>query len=123
MKYLLILLIFASCGTRKTDTIKRDSISINNTYKQGEKIVFGNTFTYKPYDSLKPMVIEGKEYNNVIITNDKSKTVTKWKDRFITKTKVVTKHKTTEKTDYTILIIGLSAVLLIGAIVFFGFRE
>jgi hypothetical protein len=106
MKYFLILLIFASCGTRKTDTQHRDSIHVENSYSNGRKIVLGNTFTYKPFDSLKPMVIEGKTYKNVIITNDKTKTVVKWKDRFITKTKVVTKQKAVEKTDYTILIIG-----------------
>lgn len=113
MKYFLILLIFASCGTRKTDTQHRDSIHVENSYSQGSKTVSGNTFTYKPFDSLKPMVIEGKTYKNVIITNDKTKTVVKWKDRFITKTKVVTKQKAVEKTDYTILIIGLALVLVI----------
>lgn len=121
MKYFLILLIFASCGTRKTDTQQRDSIHVENSYSQGTKIVLGNTFTYRPFDSLKPMVIEGKVYKNVIITNDKTKTVVKWKDRFITKTKVVTKQKAVEKTDYIILIIGLAVVILIGAILFFRF--
>lgn len=123
MKYLLILLIFVSCGTRKTDTQHRDSIHVENSYSNGSKIVLGNTFTYKPFDSLKPMVIEGKEYKNVIITNDKSKTVTKWKDRFITKTIVTEKYKETKKTDYTILIIGLFVFALIGTIVFFRFRK
>lgn len=119
MKYLLILLLFVSCGTRKTDTQHRDSIHVENSYSQGTKIVLGNTFTYRPFDSLKPMVIEGKEYKNVIITNDKSKTVTKWKDRFITKTIVTEKEKKTEKTDYTIMIIGLAIFLIIGGLAWF----
>lgn len=113
MKYFLILLIFVSCGTRKVDTQHRDSIHVENSYSQGTKIVLGNTFTYRPFDSLKPMVIEGKEYVNVIISNDKSKIVTKWKDRFITKTIVTEKEKKVEKTDYTILIIGLSISVIL----------
>ena len=118
---ILLLVIGCSCGSRKVETIKKDSIHIENSYSQGTKIVLGNTFTYKPFDSLKPMVIDGKEYKNVIITNDKSVTKTKWKDRFITKTIVTQKDKKTEKTDYTILIIGLGLVALIGAILFFRY--
>jgi len=121
-KFLFIFLVttalLCSCGTRKTETIKRDSISINNTYSQGEKIVLGNTFTYIPFDSLKPMKIDGKEYVNVIITNDKSKTVTIWKDRNITKTKGSLKLKQTEKSDNTILWIGIAFVIAAGVIAF-----
>ena len=111
--FILLLATCCSCGSRKVETVKKDSIHIENSYSQGTKIVLGNTFTYKPFDSLKPMVIDGKEYKNVIITNDKSVTKTKWKDRYITKTIVTQKEKKTEKTDYTILIIGLG--LIIGA--------
>lgn len=110
---ILLLLILCSCGTRKTDTQHRDSIHVENSYSQGSKIVLGNTFTYRPFDNLKPMVIEGKEYKNAIITNDKSKTVTKWKYRYITKTIVIEKQKKVEKTDYTILIIGLSISVIL----------
>jgi len=109
---ILLLVIGCSCGTRKVETIKRDSISINNNYQEGSKIVLGNTFTYRPFDTLKPMVIEGKSYKNVIITNDKSIVKTKWKDRFITKTIVTEKAKKTEKKDYTILIIGVVGLIL-----------
>lgn len=117
---ILLLVIGCSCGSRKVETIKRDSISINNSYQDGTKIVLGNTFTYRPFDSLKPMVIDGKEYKNTIITNDKSVTKTKWKNRYITKTIVTEKNKKTEKTDYTILIIGLG---LIGVVFLFFFRK
>ena len=111
--FILLLFVCCSCGSRKVETIKRDSISINNSYQEGTKIVLGNTFTYRPFDSLKPMVIDGKEYKNTIITNDKSVTKTKWKNRYITKTIVTEKAKKTEKTDYTILIIGLVALVLV----------
>ena len=113
----LIALCF-SCGTRKVETIKRDSISIQNSYSQGTKIVLGNTFTYTPFDALKPMQIEGKTYVNTIITNDKGKTVTKWKDRYITKTIVTEKKKQTEKSDNTILCIGIALIVVIGIIAY-----
>ena len=121
--FFLLLLIFASCGTRKTDTQQRDSIHVENSYSNGSKIVLGNAFIYKPFDSLKPMVIEGKTYKNVIITNDKTKVVEKWNDRYITKTVVTEKNKQTEKTDNTILYIGLFAVLVLGVLLFFTIKR
>jgi hypothetical protein len=116
----IILLLFmgCSCGTRKSETIKRDSISINNSYSNGTKIVLGNSFTYKPFDSLKPMVIEGKEYVNVIITNDKSKVVTKWNDRNITKTIVTEKSKQSEKSDYSLMWICIAFIIVTAVIAF-----
>ena len=119
----ILLLVTCSCGTRKTDTQQRDSIHVENSYSNGTKIVLGNTFTYKPFDSLKPMVIEGKTYKNVIITNDKTKVVEKWNDRYITKTVVTEKNKQTEKTDNTILYIGLFAVLVLGVLLFFTIKR
>lgn len=103
MKYIIILLLFISCGTRKVETIQKDSISINNTYQTGAKIVLGNTFTYKPFDALKPMVVDGKTYHNTIISNDKTVVKEKWNNRYITKTIVIEKTKQTEKSDNTIL--------------------
>jgi len=111
MKYLIIILLFVSCGTRQAETIKRDSISINNSYSQGTKIVLGNSFTYKPFDSLKPMRIDGKEYLNVIITNDKTKILEKWNDRNITKTITLNKTKQTEKSDNSIMWIFIALIV------------
>ena len=110
---IMILLLFAvyGCGTRKTDTQQRDSIHFENNYSQGTKIVLGNTFTYKPFDALKPMSIDGKEYVNVIISNDKSKIVEKWNNRYITKTIVTEKKKQTEKSDNTILWIFIALIV------------
>jgi len=118
MKYLIIILLFVSCGTRKTETIKRDSISINNSYSQGEKIVLGNTFTYRPIDSLKPFFVNGQKYDNVAITVNEDVTVTKWNDRYITKTIVTEKTKQTEKSDNTILWIGIAFVIVTGVVAF-----
>jgi len=116
---IIILLLLSSCGTRKTDTIHKDSISINNTYSQGSKIVLGNTFTYKPFDNAKPMILDGKEYKNAIISNDKSIVIEKWKTRNINKTIVIEKIKKTEKTDHTFLWIGLAFVICLFVFLWF----
>lgn len=118
MKYILVLLLFISCGTRKTDTQQRDSIHIENNYSQGSKIVLGNTFVYKPFDALKPMIIDKKEYVNVIITNDKSIIKTKWKNRNITKTITLEKQKSTIKKDNANLWIGLFFIFGILIVIF-----
>ena len=115
----LAMLAMSCGGTRKTDTQIKDSIRVENNYSQGTKNVLGNTFIYKPFDSLKPMVIEGKVYQNVIITNDKSKTIVKWNDRFITKTIVAEKNKATDKTNYIWLWIGLAFIVLLFAFLWF----
>jgi len=124
---MIILLFFAyGCGgTRQVTSEKHSNIEIQNSYHEGSKIVLGNTFTYTPFDALKPMKIEGKEYVNVIIKSYKSKTITKWKDRNITKTIVIEKTKQTEKKDNTILWIGLSFVVILGILAWFklpGFK-
>ena len=117
---LLSLAILAmSCGgTRTVGVIKKDSIHIENSYSQGTKIVLGNTFTYTPFDALKPMKIEGKVYENAIVSNDKSKTIVKWNDRFITKTIVTEKKKQTEKSDNSLMWIGIALVVVLGIIAY-----
>lgn len=115
-----LLLLFISCGgTRQASTEKHSNIEIQNNYSEGSKIVLGNTFTYTPFDALKPMKIEGKEYVNAIIKSDKSKTITKWKDRNITKTITIEKKKQTTREDNTWLYIGLFAVLGLGILAWF----
>jgi len=119
---ILILLLFAvyGCGgTRQTDTEKHSNIEIKNEYQEGSKIVLGNTFTYTPFDALKPMKIEGKVYENAIVSNDKNKTITKWKGRNITKTIIIEKKKETTRTDNTWLYLGL--FLIAGCLIFLWF--
>lgn len=108
---IILLFMIYGCGTRHTEIVIKDSIHIENSYSQGTKIVLGNTFTYKPFDNLKPMVIEGKVYENAIISNDKSKIVEKWNNRNITKTITVEKNKQTEKSDNTILWIFIALIV------------
>lgn len=115
---IIILLLLCSCGSRRVEVIKKDSISINNSYLEGSKIVLGSVLTYSPLDASKPMQIEGKTYQNVIIKSDKSKTVEKWKNRYITKTVTVSKNKQSEKKDYSIMWIGIAAVIVAGVVAY-----
>lgn len=115
----LAMLAMSCGGTRKTNTQIKDSIHIENNYSQGTKIVLGNTFTYKPFDALKPMKIDNVVYKNVIVTNDKSKTITKWKNRNITKTIVIEKEKKTTRKDNTWLYLGLFFVFVLFIFLYF----
>jgi len=108
---IIIILLLSSCGTRKTDTQQHENIVIENSYSNGSKIVLGNTFTYKPFDNAKPMVIDKKEYVNVIITNNKDKIIEKWKTRNINKTIVIEKTKSTTRENNDFLWIGLVFVV------------
>lgn len=116
---ILLFLAYGCGGTRQTATEKHEEITIENSYSEGSKIVLGNTFTYTPFNALKPMKIEGKEYVNAIVKSDKSKTVTKWKDRNITKTITIEKTKQTQKKDNTILWIVLSLVFVLFILAWF----
>lgn len=116
---LLLFSVYGCGGTRNAGIIKKDSIHIENTYSQGAKIVLGNTFIYKPFDSLKPMVIDNVVYKNVIITNDKSKIIDKYKNRNITKTIVTEKNKQTTRKDNTWLYLGLFFVLVLFIFLYF----
>ena len=122
MKYIFIVFIFVSCGTRKTEVVHKDSIVIENSYSQGSKTVLSNIFTYTPLDSLKPMVIEGKTYENAIVSNDKSKTVVKWKDRVITKKETIYKTKNIDKKDNSNLWIGIVFVFVLVIVLVIYFK-
>jgi len=115
----LVFVVISCGGTRQTDTEKHSNIEIKNEYKEGSKIVLGNSFTYTPFDALKPMKIEGKVYENAIVKSDKSKTITKWKDHNTIKTIISEKTKQTTRRDNTWLYIGLFAVLVLGVLAWF----
>ena len=111
MKYLLILFLIVSCGTRKTSqqktTFKSDSLSIENTRVLKQNIELRDIYSIKPFDALKPMVIDGKEYFNATIVYDKSKfdnfEVSQGEKVIRIETEKEVKNKESEKTDYTIL--------------------
>jgi len=117
---MFLSLFLISCGgTRNTDTQQHENIVIKNEYKEGEKIVLGNSFIYRPFDNTKPMVLDGKKFENAIVSNDKSTVIEKWKTRDILKTITIEKTKLTEKTDNKLLYIGLFLVLIIGMLAWF----
>lgn len=116
---LLSLLFIFSCGTRKTDISKTDNLTIKNTYLEGSKIVLGNNFTYKPFNPLKPMVIEGKTFNNAIVSNDKSRTIIKWKYGNITKTITLYKTKVTTRTNHDFLYLGMFLIVVCAVFIWF----
>ena len=115
----IILLLLSSCGTRKVfnkqTTFKSDSLIIENKHVLSQEIILNNIFTLKPFDTLKPMIINGKSYFNVVITKDKSK-INKTEDKtenkaLSIKKEIETKIKESEKTDNTVMYIGLFFVL------------
>jgi hypothetical protein len=118
IKFIVLSILLIGCGTRKVDTIKRDSISINNTYSNGSKIVLSTDVIFEPIDALKPFKIDGKEYENVKIKNSKNETVIKWKNRSLVKTITIEKTKLSEKKDNSNLWIGFFAVLVGGIIIY-----
>lgn len=105
MKYLLILLLLVSCGSRKVVTEKTQE-----TKKIETKIVY-NTRTIDtsdideleiiPIDTLKPVIINGKSYFNAKIKHVKKKNYISVIADKITTTKaketVIIKNKETEK--------------------------
>jgi len=111
----LVFVVISCGGTRNVTTEKHENITIENEYQEGSKIVLGNSFSYTPFDALKPMKIEGKVYENAIVSNDKSKTIIKWKKQIAHITKTITIHRTTIRKDDTLLwvCIVLGSLLII----------
>jgi hypothetical protein len=97
------LLLLVSCAARKVDVskvnidTKVDSslvIKIDSTYVKDSNIITNETIDeveYKPLDSLKPMVINGKSYTNTVIKSKKKHSVKTDKTKAITKVSSVKK--------------------------------
>ena len=131
MKYLLILLLLISCGTRKTSqqktTFKSDSLSIENTRVLKQNIELRDIYSIKPFDVLKPMVIDGKEYFNATIVYDKSKfdnfEVSQGEKVIRIETEKEVKNKESEKTDYTILFASMFFILCLFVFLWFKLKK
>jgi len=127
---ILLLLLFAvyGCGgTRNTDISKNTSenINIENSYSMGEKIVLNDIFTYTPLDTSKPMVLNGKSYQNTVVKSDKSiskekKVDTRTKYNII---KTIVIEKTTTKTNHDYLYLGMFLIVVIAVFSWFYFRN
>ena len=128
---ILIMILLSSCGTRKVSnkqtTFKSDSLIIENKHVLSQEIILNDIFTLKPFDTLKPIIINGKSYFNVIITNDKSKiikTEDKTENKFSNiKKESEVKIKESEKTDNTVLYIGLFFVLCLFFFLWFYLKK
>ena len=131
MKYLLILLLLISCGTRKTSqqktTFKSDSLSIENTRVLKQNIELRDIYSIKPFDALKPMVIDGKEYFNATIVYDKSKfdnfEVSQGEKVIRIETEKEVKNKESEKTDYTILFASMFFIAFLFIFLWFKLKK
>ena len=123
----IILLLLISCGTRKTSqqktTFKSDSLSIENTRILKQNIELRDIYSIKPFDVLKPMIIDGKEYLNASIVFDNSEIkefqIEQKKLSVDVSKKSVEKVKEIEKSDTSNLWIGIAFV--IGLFVFLWF--
>ena len=115
----IILLIFTSCGKRITYKqhyeFESDTLSVENSLKIEQNTTWNDIVVLKPFNALKPIKINGKEYQNVIVTIDKSKKTEKVKEQNEIKVKGTKKEKAkkseTEKTDYSNIWIGISFVI------------
>jgi len=112
MKYLIIIFLFISCSTTRDvklnkSTFESGTITTNNDVVLKQETILNDIFIIKPFDNNKSMFLNGKEYKNVVITKDKSKSnilkKTIYNRQVITKTIEITKIKETKKTDYTSL--------------------
>ena len=114
MRYLLILFLIVGCGgVRNSNVDKKDSFEVKNTYTEGSKVIMSSNLTYEPINALKPFKIEGKNYENVKISNSTLKLITKWKTKLVYRTKTIYKTKTVQRKNNTYLWIGLLFVFLL----------
>ena len=111
----LAMLAMSCGGTRNTtkNETKAENINIENSYSMGEKIVLNDIFTYTPLDISKPMIVNGKSYQNAVIKSDKSVSKEKYfniiKKYNIVKTIVI--EKTIDRTNYIYLWIGMFLIV------------
>jgi len=124
---IIILSFIFGCGTRKTDNkyreIKSNYLFNDNSYILTQNIRLNDIGELIPIDKTKPFFVDGKQYFNVSIKFDKSK----FEDFELNKKNIGTTsgkseildNRTTEKTDNTLLYIGLFLVLVLGVLGWF----
>jgi hypothetical protein len=132
MRYIiiLILIITTSCGgTRKTSLskvdIKSDSLSIENSRILKQNIVLNDIYQIRPFDPLKPVIFNGDEIFNALITYDKSQFNNFQIDegnKFIGVSKDISKKsKEIEKSDNTILFSIIAFIVCLFVFLWFKF--
>jgi hypothetical protein len=100
---IISLLLFVSCASRKVAIVKEEIktvvdsvviVKVDGTYVKENNVVTEDCeeeIEYKPLDTLKPMVIDGKQYVNTIIKLKKKKSIK------VDKTKVTSKVSSVKK--------------------------
>lgn len=83
MKYILVLLLFVSCSSRKVviENVKKDSISetvvktatVEDVKIETKNDILIDEFTITPLDTCKDIVINGISYKNVVLKYKKTK--------------------------------------------------
>lgn len=124
------IILLSSCGSRKTIheyfSVKGDSLKIENNHVLKQEIILKDIYSIKPFEVSKPMIINGKEYFNVIIEYDKSKF-----DNFeIAKSNVTVQvkkentqtSKNTDRNDNTVLFLGMFAILALFVFLWFKLK-
>ena len=100
---IISLLLLVSCASRKVTIVKEDTkitidsvaiVKVDGTYVQENNVVTEDCeeeIEYKPLDTLKPMIVDGKQYINTVIKLKKKKGIK------IDKTKVTKKVSSVKK--------------------------
>lgn len=128
--FLATLLVFfaTSCGGKRSTVksridIKSDSIKINNNIVLTQNSALYDVISFVPIDNTKPIILNGVAYYNTSIKFDKSKfgnlELKNLSSLSYSSTDSLEKSKETEKTDNTLLYIGLAFV--VGLFVFLWF--
>jgi len=126
-----LLLIISSCGHRTTElrkvSIRSDSLYIENERKLSSNLLFNDIGLIIPFDSSKPMKINGNWYYNASISYDRSRfenfeIIDKVKKVEIKKEEQV-KEKITDKTDNTILYLGLFFIVSLFVFLWFKLKK
>ena len=128
---IIALAILCSCGHRTSAIekrqIKTDSLNIENKRVLSQNITWSNIGSIKPFNALKPMFIDGKEYFNVSIEFDKSISkgtkIEGSENLSYTGSEIHASNKQTEKTDYTILYLGMFTVLALFLFLYFYLKS
>jgi hypothetical protein len=142
---IISLLLLVSCASRKVDVSKLEDntkvdssvvIKVDGTYVKENNVLVKETveeLEYKPLDSLKPMIIDGKQYVNTIIKSKKKNTTKIDKTKDTSKISSVKKlnvkkeekkkqfdKKVDKKTNYWMYLWFLLPVLIIWIIEKYG---
>lgn len=113
--YPFLFLIISSCGHRTTELSKistrSDSLNVETSRVLVSNIKINDILSISPFDGSKPVVIDGITYYNASIVFDKSRfegfNLKEFEKYGQIKKEEQVKEKITDKTDNTILYLGL----------------